>query len=156
MSPKKKAEYEAQGITPRSTIQPNKSKRGATRKAVINRTSAPKRSGPVKAKKRSASEFARIYGSKERVAWVKALHCFACECVSPFIGQVTAGRCHNAHTETGGMGRKADANTIIPLCASHHRRYDEHKKPFETDAARDAAKKYARAVDAEWQRIACA
>lgn len=71
-----------------------------------------KRSGPIKAKKRTKQSFARIYGSPERVAWVKSLPCSVVGC--------TEGPIHNAHTETGGMGRKADYTTIIPLCWRHH------------------------------------
>lgn len=64
-------------------------------------------------RQRRASEFARCYGSKARVAWVKSLPCIVAVCgVTPS---------ENAHTVTGGMGRKADADTIAPLCHSHHR-----------------------------------
>lgn len=68
-------------------------------------------------KKRKASAFARCYGSKERVEWVKSLGCNVC-------GLRPA---ENAHTVTDGMGRKAGYETIIPLCNYHHRRYDAHE-----------------------------
>ena len=73
---------------------------------------------PVKKRnaKRKASEWARAYGSKERVAWVARQPCAICGyCV-----------CENAHTTTGGMGRKADADHIVPLCADHHRELHQH------------------------------
>ena len=63
---------------------------------------------------RKASEFARTYHSKERVAFVKSLPCvmhtYRCE-----------GRAENAHLGNGGMGRKSDHTNIVPLCRYHHR-----------------------------------
>ena len=64
-------------------------------------------------KERKARAFARAYHSEERVVWVKQLNCVVC------------GRtpCDNAHTETGGTGRKAGYKTIVPLCSGvggHH------------------------------------
>lgn len=64
-----------------------------------------------KAKKRSASDFARVYGSKARVAWVAAQPCVVCG----------RGPCENAHITSGGVGRKADFTQIVPLCPSCHR-----------------------------------
>lgn len=69
------------------------------------------RSKPVPKKKRTPSEFARIYGSKARVAWVKALPCAACGYAGPVLRE-------NAHTKTGGVGRKADARWVAPLCVT--------------------------------------
>ena len=73
---------------------------------------------PVKRRNdaRRKKEFARCYGSKERVEWVKHRLCFAVLGVS-----LCEGKIENAHTENGGMGRKGDASTVIPLCARHHR-----------------------------------
>lgn len=62
---------------------------------------------------RKAREFARCYHSVERVEWVKSL-----ECAVPSCWRVNI---ENAHTVTGGAGRKADAHTIVPLCGPHHR-----------------------------------
>jgi hypothetical protein len=69
--------------------------------------------GKPRPRKRSASEFARIYGSKARVAWVKSLPCVA--------AWGCAGPIHNHHVANGGAGRKANAEMIVPLCDAHHR-----------------------------------
>ncbi len=71
-----------------------------------------KRSGKPKAKKRSAKEFARIYHSEERVAWVKSRSCEACG----FEGDT-----ENAHIAGEGIGRKGGYDKIIPLCSVCHR-----------------------------------
>ena len=83
------------------------------RRAELRRGASMARGGRIKPKKRSASEFARIYGSVARVAWVKSLPCLVASwgCGGPI---------ENAHAENGGMGRKADAETVVPLCRSHH------------------------------------
>lgn len=70
-------------------------------------SSITKPSKPIRKRPRSKSEFARIYGSKERVLFVKRLKCCCC-------GRI--GWTENAHIENGGMGRKADYTKIIPLC----------------------------------------
>ena len=57
--------------------------------------------------KRRKSEFARIYGSRQRVEWVKAQPCIACG---------RRGYCDSAHIETGGMGKKAHYTKTVPLC----------------------------------------
>ena len=69
---------------------------------------------PLKARKRKVSEFVRVYGSKARVAWVAGLPCVGCG---------HRGTNHNHHTAhpSKGMGRKADAAAIVPLCAACHR-----------------------------------
>ena len=78
----------------------------------MKRTSTLKRSGPIAPKSRTAGEFARIYGSKARVRWVKAQPCVSCG--------TEDGNAHNHHTTNGGTGRKADYDTIVPLCPSCH------------------------------------
>jgi hypothetical protein len=77
---------------------------------VTLKRKVPIQRGRMKRKSRSASEFQRIYGSKKRVEWIKAHGCLAC----------ARTPCENAHTENGGMGRKAGFATIVPLCAVHH------------------------------------
>lgn len=63
--------------------------------------------------RRRQSEWTRAYGSRDRVAFVASLPCLVTTCAAP--------KSENAHTESGGTGRKADADTIVPLCQTHHR-----------------------------------
>jgi hypothetical protein len=91
-----------------------------------------------------ASDFARIYHSRARVRWVKSLPCVGC----------TGRPSENAHTENGGMGRKADYPTIAPLCSSCHgyvHRYGirEFERAFGINL-----KALARATQAAWERYA--
>lgn len=65
---------------------------------------------------RRQKNFARAYHSSERVQWVQRLPCSLCG----------RGPSENAHTETGGMGRKADYTSIVPLCSPHHRSLHDH------------------------------
>ena len=78
------------------------------------------RSGPPRKKKRSASSFARIYGSKARVRFVTKLPCAACG----YAGELLR---HNAHTPDGsaGTGYKGGHLAIIPLCAHCHIKQDD-------------------------------
>lgn len=67
----------------------------------------PKRSR-IKKKPRKLSETLRIYGSKARRDFVRGLPCAACG---------VGGYSVQAHVlGNGGTGRKADADTIAPLC----------------------------------------
>lgn len=59
---------------------------------------------------RRAHNHARAYGPEDRIQWVKAQPCLVC-------GTVPS---ENAHVRSGGMGRKADAKHIVPLCHTHH------------------------------------
>lgn len=67
-------------------------------------------------RQRQRSEFERCYGSRERVRLIQALPCAGC-------GQ---GPSQNAHIRSGGMGRKAGWQHVVPLCASCHRLRDQH------------------------------
>jgi len=80
------------------------------RSPIKRKTKLVAKSKP-KARSRAPKDFARVYGSKARVAWVAAQPCAACG----------KGPCENAHTKSGGVGRKADYRHIIPLCAACHR-----------------------------------
>lgn len=84
------------------------------RKAPLQAKAGLKRKSPVRKvnQKRRASEFARCYHSKERVAWVQRQPCVVC----------TLSPCDNAHIRTGGTGRKAGYRQIVPLCSPF---YDE-------------------------------
>ncbi len=82
------------------------------KRTPLARKSSLKRGGrvkPINAKRRK-SEFARTYGSKARVAWVKSLPCLVCG----------MGPSENAHVVNGGTGRKGDCYAIVPLCSDHH------------------------------------
>lgn len=78
-----------------------------------------KRSGPItrstrvnpRNPARRSKAFARCYGSEARVLWMSRQPC--CVCGYPVS--------ENVHTKGGGMGRKADADTIVPMCHDHHR-----------------------------------
>jgi hypothetical protein len=115
-----------------------------------------KRSAPLRprragiGKTRKPSETLRAYGPPARRRFVTALPCVYCVAVSPMFALV-GGKRHQAHVETGGTGRKADADKIVPLCASHHRRYDEHRFPFDMQEARDYVKSWAPKIEAAWQ-----
>ena len=110
------------------------------------------KSGKPKAvnRKRKAKNFARAYHSKARVEFVKSLPCTYCWGLSPFFA-MAPGTSHNAHTVGGGTSRKADYTTIIPLCASHHTRYDEHQPPFDKAKIRSAMVRAATVVERMWQ-----
>jgi hypothetical protein len=102
----------------------------------------------LRPKKRSAADFARIYGSQERVRWVKSLPCCGCGRLPTDDAQT-----ENAHTVSGGKGRKADAATIAPLCHGCHMRYDRHLPPFNAEPARELVKVAAFATYAQWERM---
>ena len=98
-----------------------------------------KRANPA----RRAKEWARAYGSLERVYYISNhLACSVDYCFSRDIV--------NAHTETGGAGRKADAETVIPLCNLHHAEYHKGAKTF---VARYGIDLFGYAADTEmfWQ-----
>ena len=83
--------------------------------AVPKPSRSPKSRTPIKRvnRKRKASEFARCYGSKARVEWVKQ---------QPSV--VSGARpCVNAHVRNGGAGRKADAcwTRLACLCPARAR-----------------------------------
>jgi len=104
---------------------------------------------PIKAKKRKPSEFARIYGSRKRVRWMKSQPCVFCAGLSPFFSR-TDGSSHNAHTEHDGMGRKGSYLGIIPLCPTHHKRYDERLAPPHLPTIRKALANCAPKIERRW------
>lgn len=69
-----------------------------------------KRINPRNAKRRP-KEWARAYGSKERVKAIKRLPCHNCR----------RRRAENAHLRTGGTGRKGPWWEIVDLCDECHR-----------------------------------
>ena len=77
------------------------------KRTELRRTTRVKASNP----ERKAENWARAYGSPERVTWVQRQPCVVCGSV---------GLSENAHTRTGGTSRKADACWIAPLCFTCH------------------------------------
>lgn len=76
-----------------------------------------RRTGVIKPKRRRSrqhlrDEYARKYGSEERVQAIKAMPCCVPGCDST--------PCDNAHIKGGGMGRKSDWTHIANLCRFHH------------------------------------
>lgn len=88
------------------------------RRTPLKRSAPPKRGKRVRRANvaRKRREFARVYGSADRVAFVQSLSCFACDA----IGMESKWPVQNAHICGGGGSRKADRDKIIPLCAAHH------------------------------------
>lgn len=67
-------------------------------------------------RKRKAETFERAYGGTDRVLFVKSLPCSVLGCGNHPSENAHVGVDH-------GMGRKGDADTIIPLCEAHHKEY---------------------------------
>lgn len=109
-----------------------------------------KRGGKIKPKRRSRDEFVRIYGGEEYVEWMKSRPCFVVALAIP--SRSCFGEIQCAHTVTGGMGRKADANTMVPGCVSHHADFDQHRKPFDDPELRSRIQAYAADVFAAFTR----
>lgn len=99
---------------------PKPPRRAKARRQHGSTLPAPKKR-PSVTRKRKASEWARAYGSRARVQWIAAQPCLV---GSDWCGR--HARRENAHVATGGMGRKADAELIVPLCHSHHRALHRH------------------------------
>lgn len=89
---------------------------------------------------RHAAEWRRAYGSPERADFVNWLACVVCG-YSP---------CENAHIENGGMGRKADARFVVPLCPKHHREQEGRTEAFQAQYGIDLYD-YAAKTEAAWQ-----
>lgn len=70
--------------------------------------------GRPKPRKRPQSEFHRVYGGKRRVEWMQGLRCLVAGKDS------CGGAIESAHTENGGLSRKAGYETTVPLCHAHH------------------------------------
>ena len=110
---------------------------------ITRRKPIPRKSAPPKTNaKRKAREFKRTYHSTARVKFVKSLPC----CVCGGDGSV------NAHTTGGGMSRKGDFTTIVPLCHVHHVQYDEYLWPLGAPAIRWHIASNAADVEALWLR----
>ena len=108
---------------------------------MLRKTKVPKSRRPINKSNpvRRAREFARAYGSKERVQFVQTIPCILCA-RTPSV---------NAHMKSkSGMGRKGDYTTISALCASCHLEYDTNTLP---DWAVEKAEGDAASVEHAWQ-----
>lgn len=105
-----------------------------------------KRVNPARKKR----EWERAYGSKARVEWVKAQPCAYCVGLSPFFGK-TDSSSHNAHTEHDGGSRKGGYKSIVPLCPTHHSRFDLRQYPFDDSRVRAALRTLAATTERYWQ-----
>jgi hypothetical protein len=123
---------------PKPKSRPKKLKK-PLRRSPVKRGQKPIKRTPIRKKKRSASEFARIYGSKERVLFIKSLPCV----MANWVGQQCEGVTENAHTEIEGMGRKAGYLTIVPACHIHN---DKVRRLF-----RDIRQSLASQTEMRWQ-----
>ena len=104
---------------------------------AIKRKARPRPRNP----KRKAKNFARAYGSPERVEWVKAQPCLVCRDTPS----------ENAHTKSGGTSRKADADTIVPLCSRcHGELHRAGRDSFEACYGINLAER-ATQLDAQWR-----
>jgi hypothetical protein len=99
---------------------------------------------------RKRREFARAYGSAERVAWVKTLVCaVAGRGLDGCFGPIDV-----AHVGNGGAGRKADAASTVPMCRGHH--CEQHQygvRRFEAKYRVDLAA-HAAVVERAWRTVA--
>jgi hypothetical protein len=69
----------------------------------------------IKPKKRTPEEMQRIYGG-EYGNWLVTQPCL----VSGLAGHQCWGAIRRCHTANGGMSRKADAPTQVPMCDGAH------------------------------------
>ena len=81
---------------------------------------------------RRQRERERAYGPEKRREWLTRQPCVACGRAA------TEDRPnHQHHTRTGGMGRKADADTLVSVCPDCHRKHhDGHE--LDVDWEREA------------------
>lgn len=117
------------------------------RRKTLRRKANLKPRVPVKKRngKRHAAEWRRAYGSPERVKWITTVPCLMC-------GSLPS---QNAHLESGGMGRKADAESIIPLCERCHVFQHQHGWKALTGMSnwKDAMERAAKQVAAQWLEV---
>lgn len=95
-------------------------------------------------KKVKPSEFARVYHSQARKKFVQQLPC-------TLHSGACSGPIHGHHTKTGGTGRKADYDTIVPVCTLHHRVIHQFGQREAFEAHRVDPKQAAARVEAMWR-----
>lgn len=151
ISKKREAERKASGEKfIRSSVRPSQGAGSSVKKG--SKPAKPRKKVKPVNRARREREFARCYGSKERVAFVKAMPCIYCVALLPILAESDRmPPSDNAHTENGGKGRKGHYTTIVPLDRRHHEWYDQHRGPFADPAIRAAIKAAAIRTEAAWQ-----
>ena len=117
-----------------------------TRRA-LGKTPRTRRLRPVNRERRD-SEWKRAYGTTGRVEWVSVQRCLGCG----WKGVRDLSPCENHHIQTGGMGRKADADKIIPLCKGCHIEWHQHGRRTFEEAHRMDADAAARDIEQAWKQ----
>ncbi len=150
-TPLRSSPFPSRPVTRRTPLDHQEPHPGLQRKAHLKRTELRPGTKPPRSKKpvnpvnraRKAANFARAYGSEDRVEWVQSLPCCVC-------GRSPS---QNAHIRTGGMGRKSDARFIVPLCAKDHAEQEGRTAAFERDRRLPAGflERAAADLEALWQ-----
>lgn len=111
--------------------------------AGLSGPKAPRKPLPKKNAARAQQAFGRAYGSEDRVKWMRSQPCVVC-----------GGRpCENAHVKNGGMGRKADARFIVPLChVCHQKVHEAGQQTFEMLYNMDLTL-WSQIIDARWEQF---
>jgi hypothetical protein len=94
----------------------------------------------TKSRTQQNANWMRVFGSAERVAWIGRQPCVSCH----RDGSDDHPN-HNHHTRSGGMGRKADACWIVPLC------FGCHKQEHDNRLARLDLPLLALSIERRWQ-----
>ena len=113
------------------------------RSRPLKRTGPPERKTPLKPQNRArrAKERERAYGPEERREWLTRQPCVFC-------GRIGTDERpnHQHHIVTGGVGRKADADKLVSLCAVCHRLEHAGNLPGEMNWEHEA-----RRTEAAWR-----
>lgn len=108
---------------------------------------------PVRNTARKASEFARCFGSVERVQWVKSLPCLACLLVDRQYGWGKIENAHVARDGSEGMSRRGGFRCIAPLCRGHHIRFDRRLAPFHDPNQREFIERHGERIAQRWDQL---
>lgn len=85
------------------------------RRTPLPRPSKPMERGQMKRRPKSPAKWRRQYGSEARVEAIKGM-----PCTVPGCANRPSENAHVAPKAERGMGYKADARWIAPLCSVHH------------------------------------
>lgn len=119
------------------------------KRTPLKRTGPPARKSPLKRKARMkpqnrarrTRERERAYGPPERRKWLTRQPCVSCG-----VRGTDDRPNHQHHVESGGTGRKADADTLVSLCATCHRLEHDGNLTRDIDWTEQA-----RRTEAAWQ-----